>query len=79
MDEYDEIPSGMVTLTIPPQTYAVIRHQGPNDKIRDSYQTLHKWIVENNNIRLTNKWHLEKYHEWNDLENIDIELFDTIE
>lgn len=78
VDEYEDIPSDMVTLTIPPQTYAVIRHQDTNNKIRDSYDILHKWIYENNYIRLTNKWHLEKYHRWNDTENVDVELFDTV-
>lgn len=78
VNEYEEIPAGMVTLTVPSQKYAVIRHKGANDKIMDSYNELHKWIDENNYHRLKNKWHLEKFYNWNDPENVDVELFDTI-
>lgn len=78
VNEYEEIPADMVTLTIPSQTYAVIRHEGPNTKIMDSYNELHKWIDENQFTRQKNKWHLEKYHSWKDSSNVDVELFDTI-
>jgi predicted transcriptional regulator YdeE len=76
--EYKDIPTDMVTLTVPPQRYAVTRHKGPNYKIMDSYNELHKWIEENNYLRQKNKWHLEKFYNWNDLENVDVELLDTI-
>ncbi|MEH7385408.1 GyrI-like domain-containing protein [Bacillus sp. JJ1521] len=76
--EYEDIPSGMVTLTIPTQRYAVTRHKGANYKIINSYDELHKWINDNNYKRLKNKWHLEKFYSWNDTENVDVELFDTI-
>ncbi|GGB41146.1 hypothetical protein GCM10011409_18340 [Lentibacillus populi] len=76
--EYEGIPTDMVTLTVPSQRYAVTRHKGPNHKIMDSYNELHKWIDENNYSRLKNKWHLEKFHSWNDIENVDVELLDTI-
>lgn len=76
--EYEDIPSDMVTLTVPPQRYAVIGHTGSNVKIMDSYSELHKWIEENNYLRLKNKWHLEKFYRWNNIENVEVELFDTI-
>jgi predicted transcriptional regulator YdeE len=76
--EYEDIPSGMVTLTVPSQCYAVTRHKGANYKIMNSYNELHKWIDNNNYSRLKDKWHLEKLYSWNDTENVDIELFDTI-
>ncbi|MFD2445052.1 GyrI-like domain-containing protein [Bacillus sp. CGMCC 1.16607] len=76
--EYENIPTDMVTLIIPPQKYAVIRYKGPNYKIMDTYNDLHKWIEENNHLRLKNKWHLEKFHSWEDTEKVDVELLDTI-
>ncbi|MEH7442954.1 GyrI-like domain-containing protein [Bacillus sp. JJ1122] len=78
VNEYEDIPTGMVSLTVPSQKYAVIRHTGPNDKIVESYNELHKWIDENKFVRLKNKWHLEKFYNWTDPSNVDVELFDTI-
>jgi len=77
--EYEEIPSGMVPLTIPPQRYAGIRHEGPNHLIRESYEELHNWVEESGYIRLKEKWHLEKYYSWKETQNIEVELLDTIE
>lgn len=79
VEKYEDIPTDMVTLTIPPQKYAVYRHQGSNYKIMDSYKDLHKWIEENNYVRLKNKWHIEKFYDWKDTEKLDVELLDTIE
>lgn len=76
--EYEDIPSDMVTLTVPSQRYAVTRHKGINKKIMNVYKELHKWITDNKYSRLKNKWHLEKFYRWDDPENIDVELFDTI-
>jgi predicted transcriptional regulator YdeE len=78
VNEYEDIATDMVTLTIPSQAYAVIRHKGPNDKIMESYNELHKWIEENKYVRLKNKWHLEKYYSWVNPANVDVELFDTV-
>lgn len=78
VNEYEDIATDMVTLTIPSQAYAVIRHKGPNDKIMESYNELHKWIEENKYVRLKNKWHLEKYYSWGNPANVDVELFDTV-
>ncbi len=76
--KFEDIPSDMVTLTIPPQWYAVTRHKGDNKKIRNAYDELHKWIDDNNYTRLKDKWHLEKFYSWQDARNVDVELFDTI-
>ncbi|WP_045521108.1 GyrI-like domain-containing protein [Neobacillus niacini] len=77
--EYEDIPTDMVTLTIPPQRYAVMRHKGSNNKIMDAYNDLHKWIEDNNYVRLKNKWHIERFYDWKDKEKVDVELLDTIE
>ncbi|KQL34287.1 GyrI-like domain-containing protein [Psychrobacillus sp. FJAT-21963] len=76
--EYEEIPEGMVTLTVPPQKYIVWRHKGPNLKIRDAYERLHSWMEANGYERQMDKWHLERFHSWNDTENVDVELLDTV-
>ena len=77
--EFEVIPSDMVSLTIPPQRYAVIRHTGENHKIMHTYEELHKWIEDNSYTRLKDKWHVEKYHSWDDAGNVDVELYDTIQ
>lgn len=69
----------MVTLTVPPQRYAVSRYKGVNYKIMDAYNDLHLWIDENKYRRIKNKWHLEKFYSWKDNENVDVELLDTVE
>ena len=76
--EYEDIPTGMVPLTIPAQQYAVTRYKGPNYEIRNAYEELHLWIEENNHTRLLNKWHIERFYEWNNPEKVDVELLDTI-
>ncbi|MEH7347157.1 GyrI-like domain-containing protein [Bacillus sp. JJ1532] len=77
--EYEDIPTDMVTLTIPPQKYAVRRHKGSNYKIMEAYNDLHKWIEDNNYVRLKDKWHIERFYDWKDTEKVDVELLDTIE
>ena len=77
--EYEDIPTDMVTLTIPPQRYAVLKYTGANNKIVDAYNDLHNWIEDNQYVRLKNRWHIERFYEWMDTEKVDVELMDTIE
>ena len=79
VSEYEEIPDGMVGLTIPPQRYAMMRHKGSNHSIRGSYEVLHKWIKDCGYTRLKNKSHLERYDSWKEKYNVDMVLLDTIE
>ncbi|MDI2586668.1 GyrI-like domain-containing protein [Psychrobacillus sp. NEAU-3TGS] len=76
--EYENIPEGMVVLTVPSQKYGAIRHTGSNNMIRNSYETLHKWIEEKGLKRLKDKWHLEIYYSWQDPKNVDVLLLDTV-
>ncbi|WP_226617558.1 GyrI-like domain-containing protein [Cytobacillus firmus] len=76
--EFIGVPDGMVSLEIPPQKYASIRHKGPNDEIGNSYRELHSWIEEKGYKRLKNKWHLEIHRSWENIEDLDIDLLDTI-
>ena len=76
---YKDIPADMVTLTIPAQRYAVVRHKGPNYTIMEAYNELHTWIKDNNYVRQKNKWHIEKYYDWQDPQKVGVELYDTIE
>lgn len=80
VSEINEVPEGMVSLVVPEQKYAVIRHQGPNVEIRSTYEKLHQWIEENSFERLHRSWHLEIYNEWGspDISDIDVDLYDTI-
>jgi len=78
VSEFEGIPEGMVSLTIPGQMYALLRHIGANDEIRQAYTELHQWIEANGYRRLPEKWHLEAFHKWSDPANIDVELMDTV-
>ncbi|WP_331000824.1 GyrI-like domain-containing protein [Radiobacillus kanasensis] len=78
--EFEDVPADMVTLVIPAQRYAAFRYNGPNHKImHEAYGELHKWMEKKNLKRLENKWHLEVFFSWKDIENVDIELLDTVE
>jgi predicted transcriptional regulator YdeE len=75
-----KVPEGMVSIVVPKQKYAVIRHMGPNYEIRNTYEKLHKWIEENKFERLLRSWHLEISDVWGskEINEIEIDLYDTI-
>ncbi|WP_231893436.1 GyrI-like domain-containing protein [Rossellomorea aquimaris] len=78
VESFNDIPSDMVCLTIPAQTYATANFQGSNEHIQNAYKELHKWMEIQNLKRSLDSWHLEIFHSWEDVENIDVELLDTI-
>ncbi|MFC5407633.1 GyrI-like domain-containing protein [Cohnella soli] len=80
VDMFGEIPAGMVTLTIPAQKYAMIRHSGPNTSIHDTYESLHRWEAEQGLERLKGAWHLEISRKWYEAnsDEIEIDLYDTV-
>ncbi|OPA75358.1 AraC family transcriptional regulator [Paenibacillus selenitireducens] len=75
-----QIPEGMVSVVVPKQKYAVIRHNGSYSDIRNTYEKLHHWIEENKLERLQKSWHLEISDEWGhkEINNIEVDLYDTI-
>ncbi|PPA70700.1 GyrI-like domain-containing protein [Jeotgalibacillus proteolyticus] len=73
------VPEGMETKTIPEQTYAVTLHKGSNLVIRETYEKLHRWIEDKGYIRLKNSWHLERYLNWGDPDDLEVELLETIQ
>jgi predicted transcriptional regulator YdeE len=75
---FEDIPEDMVSLTVPPQKYAVITHEGPNHDIRNSYERLHEWIMKNNYTRVLNKWHIELFLDYENKNQLKVQLFDTI-
>ncbi|QHA90887.1 GyrI-like domain-containing protein [Bacillus sp. N1-1] len=74
-----QIPNGMVSLTIPPQTYAVMNHNGPNTTILHTYDELHNRIEKSGKTRKIGAWHLERFHHFKNKEKIDVDLLDTIQ
>ena len=80
VNEIRQVPEGMVSLIVPKQKYAVIRHKGPNYEIRSTYEQLHHWIEENNIERLQRAWHLEISDEWGNkgISDVVVDLYDTI-
>ncbi|MGD7045002.1 GyrI-like domain-containing protein [Jeotgalibacillus proteolyticus] len=79
VSEFSEIPDGMVTKEIPPQTYVSILHRGTSQNIRKTYETAHQWIEEQGLRRLVQNWHIEKYHEAQNGGQLEVELLNTIE
>ncbi|WP_409340754.1 GyrI-like domain-containing protein [Paenibacillus sp. MBLB4367] len=75
------IPDGMVCVSVPSQKYAVIRHEGPNTGIQQTYEYLHKRIAEQGLKRIPRAWHLEIAEEWGrpDIAEVKVDLYDTIE
>ncbi|MBD7963624.1 GyrI-like domain-containing protein [Fictibacillus norfolkensis] len=79
VEKYEDVPADMVELTIPPQKYAVTKHIGRNDEIKNSYEILHNWIQKNGYIRLLKNWHIEIFHTFNVGDQLEIDLYDTIQ
>ncbi|MQR97220.1 GyrI-like domain-containing protein [Fictibacillus phosphorivorans] len=79
VENFENVPAGMVTLTIPPQRYASIQHVGRNEEIKDTYERLHKWTQKNGYVRLLNNWHIEVFYSFNNVDRLKIELYDTIQ
>ncbi len=79
VEEFEDIPEGMVTLTVPAQRYASAKYEGPNTGIFNAYDELHSWVAEQGHKRLTDKWHVEIFKSWDDPNNLVVELLDTIE
>lgn len=63
----------MVLLTIPPQTYAIMKHTGPNKTILHTYDRLHNWI-ENNGLTKLDAWHIERFHYFKNVEKEEMIL-----
>ncbi|KPB03284.1 transcription activator [Bacillus sp. CHD6a] len=79
VEEFEDTPDGMVTLTIPAQRYAATKYEGPTSGIFNAYDELHSWAAEQGYKRLKNKWHLEIFESWGDPNHIVVDLLDTIE
>ncbi len=79
VDEYEEVPEGMTSLTVPAQQYASLTHVGSNTEIMRKYEMLHEWIATSDYKRITSAWHLEIFQEWENPRTIKVELLDTVE
>ncbi|MFC7319894.1 GyrI-like domain-containing protein [Halobacillus campisalis] len=75
----EKIPEGMVSLTIPAQTYASLPIAGNNEQIVPAYEFLQQWMEKHDYPRLLNKWHLEKYTKWDSADYVEVDLLDTTE
>ncbi|MFD1020927.1 GyrI-like domain-containing protein [Thalassobacillus hwangdonensis] len=73
VEAIEDVPEGMVSLTIPKQKYAVLNFKGHSSEIIDVYTDLHQWITDNGYERTPEKWTLEIYSEWSENEdNVDL-------
>lgn len=59
VEDFHQVPTDMITLTIPSQRYAVLIHEGSNNQIKKSYEIIHIWNENHGYKTLKNKWHLE--------------------
>ncbi|WP_404431464.1 GyrI-like domain-containing protein [Sutcliffiella horikoshii] len=79
VEGFEDIPEGMVTLTVPAQRYVSVKYEVANTGIFNAYDELHSWAAEQGYKRLKDKWHVEIFEAWDDPNNLVVELFDTIE
>jgi len=78
VQDFEDVPEGMVRLVVPAQKYAVLHFKGHASEIFGVYPHLHKWINDNEYKRLPEKWTLEIYSEWAENEG-DVDLCDPVE
>ncbi|MCQ6562494.1 effector binding domain-containing protein [Paenibacillus mendelii] len=79
VEEIADVPEGMSSLTVPPQSYAVTLHKGRTDMIFRTYELLHHWIAEHGYERVQRSWHLEIYEQWGEpADTVEVLLHDTI-
>ncbi|MGD7050754.1 GyrI-like domain-containing protein [Rossellomorea marisflavi] len=76
--KFEYIPKDMVTIIIPRQRYAAANFQGSNQQIFEAYDELHQWAEDNSYKRLKNTGHIEIFQSWEDSNNFNVELLDTI-
>ncbi|MFD2682631.1 GyrI-like domain-containing protein [Bacillus seohaeanensis] len=74
---FEDIPEGMVSLSVPVQKYAVLHFKGCASEIFHVYSHLHQWIEENGYKRKPEKWTLEIYSKWTETED-HVDLCDPI-
>ncbi|MCA0987218.1 GyrI-like domain-containing protein [Guptibacillus algicola] len=77
VEKYEDIPEGMVTLTVPKEKRAVLQFRGHASEIFKVYSHLHEWIEENGYTRVPEKWTLEMYSSWTEHEDI-VDLCDPV-
>jgi predicted transcriptional regulator YdeE len=69
VQEFEEIPEGMVSLVVPGQKYGVLHFQGHASQIFGAYPHLHHWLDENGYKRKLEDWNLEIYSKWTEMED----------
>ncbi|WP_299741251.1 GyrI-like domain-containing protein [Rossellomorea sp. y25] len=79
VEKIEVIPPGMVSLTIPPQTYVSTFYQGTNHGIRDAYRDMHEWAEINGYARRRDLWHVERFYRFDNSDQVEVELLDTVD
>ncbi|WP_270181081.1 GyrI-like domain-containing protein [Alkalihalobacillus sp. CinArs1] len=77
VEEHEDIPEDMVSLTVPKEKRAVLTFKGYASDIFKVYSHLHEWIDENGYKRVPEKWTLELYSKWTEDEDV-VELCDPV-
>ncbi|WP_025025922.1 GyrI-like domain-containing protein [Caldalkalibacillus mannanilyticus] len=62
VERYENIPEGLVTLTIPQGRYSVLLHTGSAKDIHHTYNHLHKQIEEAGLEIEMSRWTIEEYN-----------------
>lgn len=75
--DYERVPEEMVTLTVPPQSYAVTTYRGEASGIFHAYDALHEWVKQQGYTRQPSLWSLEIYSQ-SDVDEAIVELCDPI-
>jgi predicted transcriptional regulator YdeE len=73
--QFDDIPQGMETLTVPVQRYAVKWYYGLRNDLNDVYLDMHSLIQKAGHSLPTQTTRIEISNTWGDLEESEIELY----
>ncbi|GIO27977.1 GyrI-like domain-containing protein [Ornithinibacillus bavariensis] len=74
VSKYEDIPKDMVSLTVPPQKYAITLHQGHKHLIRKSHERLQEWLIRKRIKSANDCWNLEFYQQFEINENVPDDL-----
>ncbi|WP_183163782.1 GyrI-like domain-containing protein [Alteribacter keqinensis] len=64
VEEFNRIPEGMTSLSVPPGKYAVKEYEGSASQIMKVYNELHNEMSSAGVRRDLQAWHLEEYPGW---------------
>ncbi|MEN6370874.1 MAG: GyrI-like domain-containing protein [Armatimonadota bacterium] len=63
VSNFDEIPAGMATKTVPAAKYAVFTHKGPVSKLHETFQKIYTEWIPASGVEIAGNYNFEYYGE----------------